>query len=65
MSIAFLFIVYFIVYEHSLADAYDTSFQHQINYEHESGEKLILRSKGTFAKVIDIDDITSIKVGYI
>ena len=65
MSIAFVFILFCIYLLHSLSDAYETSFQHQINYEHDGGEKLILRSKGKFAKVIDIDDITTIKVCYI
>lgn len=40
-----------------------TSFHHEVNYEHENGELLMLRSKGRFADIIDIDEIDSIKVG--
>lgn len=38
------------------------SFNHNVEYEHESGEYLKLLSKGKFADIIDLDDYQGIKV---
>jgi hypothetical protein len=58
MSKLYLSIVAFTVFHTCIAN----SFHHEVNYEHENGELLMLKSKGRFADIIDIDEIDSIKV---